>query len=190
MSKTRKRILQITLTAVMIALLVVAQWGLGALTGGNQFVVGSAVNLILILTSLFIGLVPAIAVACISPFLAFAFGIGTPEIVIVPFIAVGNLVLVLCWYFISARKQMWGNMIISLVVGAALKYAALFLLVTKLAVPVILALPEPKASVISAAFSWPQLVTALIGGVIAIIIAPIVTPALRSRKYSSENNSK
>ena len=54
----------------------------------------------------------------------------------------------------------------------------LFLLVTKVAIPS-LALPEAAAATMSASFSWPQLVTAAIGGVIAVTIAPVIRKALK-----------
>jgi len=54
----------------------------------------------------------------------------------------------------------------------------LFLLVTKVAIPS-LNLPEAAAATMSASFSWPQLVTAAIGGVIAVTIAPVIRKALK-----------
>ena len=58
------------------------------------------------------------------------------------------------------------------------KFVVLFLLVTKVAIPA-LNLPEAAASAMSASFSWPQLVTAAIGGVIAVTIAPAIRKALK-----------
>ena len=57
-------------------------------------------------------------------------------------------------------------------------FAALFLLVTKVAIPA-LGLPEAAAATLSASFSWPQLVTAAIGGAIAVTIAPVIRKALK-----------
>ena len=68
---------------------------------------------------------------------------------------------------------------IALIVGAILKFAALYLGIVKFAVPVLLALPEAKAAVVGAAFSWPQLITAVIGGFIALLIVPTLKKALK-----------
>jgi hypothetical protein len=72
--------------------------------------------------------------------------------------------------------------VLALIVAALLKFAVLILGVTKLVIPVILAIPEPKASVMSAAFSLPQLITASIGGVIALIITPVIQKAVRGAR--------
>ena len=49
--------------------------------------------------------------------------------------------------------------------------SALWLLIVKLVLPT-LGLAEKQVAAISASFSWPQLVTAAIGGVLAVTIAP------------------
>ena len=70
----RKKILWITETAVMLALLVAVQ---GITAGlGNQFITGSCVNLVLAVTALMVGLWGGVAVAAVSPFVAFLLGIG------------------------------------------------------------------------------------------------------------------
>ena len=145
-------------TAVMIALLVALQWATKAL---GQFVTGSCVNLVLGVSTLVGGVWCGAVVALVSPFCAFLVGVGPAKLAIVPFIAVGNLVLVLVLHFIAGGKPL-----------------VLFLLVTRVAIPA-LNLPEAAASAMSASFSWPQLVTAAIGGVIAVTIAPAIRKALK-----------
>ena len=41
------------------------------------------------------------------------------------------------------------------------------------------ALKEPMLKVLPATFSWPQLVTALAGGAIALLITPVLRKALK-----------
>lgn len=180
---SKKTLLWITRTAVLIALLITFQWGLGSLTG-SQFVIGSAVNLVLIVAAVS-GLFSGITVALISPFLAYLFGIGTPFIAIVPFIAVGNLVIVLVWYLIVNKAKMSENLYVrmftALILGAALKFITLYLLIVKFALPFILNLPDKIVNKLSLAFSWPQLVTAAIGGALAIIIIPVIKKAVKKQ---------
>ena len=57
-------------------------------------------------------------------------------------------------------------------------WAAMFLLVSKLGITS-LGLPEAAAATLSASLSWPLIVTAAIGGVIAVTIAPVVRKALK-----------
>lgn len=176
----KKKILWITETAVMLALLVAVQ---GITSGfGNQFLTGSCVNLILAVTALMVGPWGGAVVALVSPFLAFLFGIGPKFIQLLPGIAAGNLVLVLVLSLMLGMKNklIWIQAIAWL--GAALaKFAALYLVMVKLLVPTLVSggtIPSPAAATISAQFSWPQLITALIGTAIALAIVPLLRKAL------------
>lgn len=177
MDKNKKTILWITRTAVFIALLVVIQLATAPL--GNTLVTGSLVNLVLILAVMTGGLACGATAAVISPVLAKLIGIG-PLWSLIPFIMAGNLVLILVWHFIGNRK--FGGRpvpyITALVCGAVLKFLVLFIGIVKIMVPVVLQLPEKQAAAVSAAFSFPQLITASVGGVIAILILPILKKAM------------
>ncbi|MDR0817213.1 MAG: hypothetical protein LBN35_01090 [Clostridiales Family XIII bacterium] len=178
-SKNRKRILWITRTAVFIAVLVVAQLATAPL--GNTLVTGSLVNLILIVAVMTNGPSSGLTVAVLSPVLAKLVNIG-PFWTIIPFIIIGNVVLVLVWHLIGGTEKpnKYASWVISLVVAAGLKFVVIYIGVVKLAIPVIIGLPEPKAQIMSAAFSVPQLITATVGGVIAIIILPVLKKAIRT----------
>ena len=167
-------------TAVMIALLVALQWATKPL---GQFVTGSCVNLVLGVSVLGVstlvgGVWCGAVVALVSPFCAFLVGVGPAKLAIVPFIAVGNLVLVLVLHFIAGGKPLGLRSYLAVAAAAVCKFVVLFLLVTRVAIPA-LNLPEAAASAMSASFSWPQLVTAAIGGVIAVTIAPTIRKALK-----------
>lgn len=176
----KSRIHWIARTAIMLALLIVLQY-LTSLTG-ITLITGSVVNLVLILTVMLSGLSSGLTVALISPVVAKLIGIG-PLWSLIPFIALGNIVLVLLWHVIGNGK--WANglvrNIVAAVVAAAAKFLVLFLTIAKLMVPVVLRLPEPQASVISATFSTQQLVTALIGGAAAVLLVPPLQKALGKR---------
>ena len=62
--------------------------------------------------------------------------------------------------------------------AAAGKFAALYLTVVQLLCRV-LPLKQPQIDTFSAMFSWPQLVTALIGGGISLLLASALRRALR-----------
>ncbi|HOJ48761.1 MAG TPA: ECF transporter S component [Bacillota bacterium] len=182
----KSTILWITRTAVLIALLVVFQWGLGALSGNNQFVVGSAVNLVLIVAATISGLYSGITVAVLSPFLAFVLGIGPKIVGVVPFIALGNLVLVLIWYFIaknaSATVSGYIRMAVALVVGAAVKCAVLYLSIVKIAIPYLLNLKQPQIDTFTQMFGITQFFTAAIGGALALVVVPLLKSAIKTNK--------
>ena len=62
-------------------------------------------------------------------------------------------------------------------VAAAGKFALLYLLVVQLLCRV-LTLNEKQIAAFSAMFSWPQLVTALIGTAVAMCVSPVIQKAL------------
>jgi uncharacterized membrane protein len=176
-----EKVLWITRTAVLIAITVVLQ----ALTLqlGNQFITGSIVNLMLILAVMTCGLATGLTVSAVTPVLPTLLGFG-PLWPIVPFIALGNMALVTLWHFIGNRNignNIYIAYIMALVAGAVAKFLVLFFGVSRLAVPVLLSLPEPQATVISGLFSYPQLITASIGGVCAIILLPLLLKAIKQR---------
>jgi len=174
-----RKILWITRTAVLAALLIVMQAATS--TFGNTLVTGSVVNLILIISVMTCGLSTGVTVAIISPICAKFFGIG-PFWTLIPFIILGNIALVLIWHLIGNRKFGKANLphIVALVAAAVLKFVVLYLGIVKIAVPVFLKLPEPKATVISNMFSIPQLITALIGGALALIMLPVLKRAVKT----------
>lgn len=163
----------ITRTAILIALLIALQYATASL---GQFVTGSCVNLLLAVAALFVGLWSGVIVAAVSPFFAFFLGIGPKLLVIVPFIALGNLVYVLLLALLAKRFEALPRSLLPAVVAAVCKFLTLYLVVAKLALPM-LGLPDKQVAAMSAMFSWPQLVTALIGGVLAALIVPQIKKA-------------
>ena len=177
-----KKIRWITETAIMLALLVTLQ----ALTKGfGQLVTGSCVNAVLAVTVLVAGLSSGITVAVISPVLAYLLGIA-PQLVTVPAIMVGNTVFVVLLHFVAGPKNaVLGQRIAGWFIAAAAKFATLYILVVKIicglaAAPLLAAgtLKEPMLKALPTMFAWPQLITALIGGGVALLIVPVLRKAL------------
>ena len=177
-----RKIRWVTETAVLLALLVALQVITKSL---GQLVTGSFVNTVLAVTVLLAGLSSGIVVALISPGLAYLLGIA-PQILTVPAIMVGNTVFVVLLYLIAgkrAKKIAW--QILGWIVAAAAKFAALYAIVVWLICGVLAEsllasgiLKAPMLKMLPATFSWPQLVTALIGGGVALLIAPVLRKAL------------
>ena len=177
-----KKIRWITETAVMLALLVCLQ----ALTKPmGQLVTGSCVNAILAVSALVGGLSSGLVVALCSPVLAFLLGIA-PQILTVPAIMAGNSVFVILLSVLADKtgKNMI-KQIIAWIVAAAAKFAALYAIVVLLICGVLSenllasgVLKAPMLNALPATFSWPQLITALIGGAVALSITPVLRKAL------------
>lgn len=174
----RNKILWITRTAVMMAVLIALQW---ATSGLGQFVTGSCVNLVLALTTLVVGLWAGVAVALLSPFCAFLLGIGAKLIQLIPIIALGNMVLVvLTAVLLSSKALPWWRKVVGIAASALCKFLVLYIGVVQVFIPVMGdALKEKQIQTFTATFSWPQLVTALIGTTVAVLIVPVIRKAIR-----------
>jgi len=173
-----KRIVWISRTAVLIALMVVLQAVTAPL--GYTLLTGSVVNLMLVVSVMTCGLATGLSVSVIAPIVSKLLGIG-PLWGLIPFIALGNIVLALLWHVIGNRKpeRKYVAYIIALVVAAAAKFLVLYTGIVRIAVPVLLGLPEKQAAVISGMYSYTQIITALIGGAVAIIILPTLKKAIK-----------
>ena len=177
-----KKIRWITETAIMLALLVSLQ----ALTKGfGQLVTGSCVNAILAISVLVGGFSSGLTVALISPVLAFLLGIA-PQILTVPAIMVGNCVYIILLSVIAGKSNSIVRKVIAWLVAAVAKFAALYGIVVGLICGVLAeglmaagTLKEPMLKALPATFSWPQLITALIGGAVALLIVPVLRKALK-----------
>lgn len=173
----KKKTLWITETAMLIALLVIVQ---AVTRGASQLVTGSCVNVILALSALTAGISSAAVVAVVSPFFAFLLGIGPQLLPIVPAIALGNGVYVTVLWALARDRKLSGKAVIAWLAASVCKFLALYLVVVQLLCR-ILPLKEAQVATFSTMFSWPQLVTALIGGAAALIVAPAVRKALGTR---------
>ena len=187
-----KNIRWITETAVMLALLVTLQW-VGSFIPEQmtkQLITGTMVNCVLAVTVLLAGLGSGITVALISPVCAFLFGIAPNFITVVPIMA-GTCCYVALLHLIAGKARKFGwQQPVALVSAAVVKFGVLYLLVVKLICGLasdallgkklgeIVVLAPPMLKMLPTMFAWPQLVTALCGGIIALAILPVLRKAL------------
>lgn len=179
MQKNHNKVLWLTQTAILLAMLIVLQAATKSL---GQLVTGSCVNAVLAIAAMFGGLWCGVVIAVISPVLAFLLGIA-PQLVTVPAIMVGNTVFVLLLHFLSGQ-DIWKR-IVAWLVAAAAKFAALYALVVWLICGVLSEglleaglLKAPMLKMLPTMFSLPQLFTALIGGGVAMLMVPVLKKAL------------
>ncbi|MBP3634273.1 MAG: hypothetical protein J6J43_06845 [Oscillospiraceae bacterium] len=175
-----KKVLWITETALMLALLIALQY----LTKGfGQMVTGSCVNAILAICVLVAGLGSGFTVALISPVAAFLLGIA-PQVLVVPAIMLGNTVFVALLHLIAKKSIV--SRVLAWIVAAACKFAVLYLVVAQLVCGVLAEpllaqglLKQPMLQALPATFGIAQFVTALIGGAVGLLIAPTLKKALK-----------
>lgn len=184
MQKVGKSVLWLTRTALMLAVLIAVQY----LTRSfGQMVTGSAVNFVLVATALLCGMSSGAIVALVSPVLAKLLGIG-PLWELIPLIALGNLVISTVFASILGRARklagaekyaMWISAIVS---GAVAKYFVLYLGIVKIMLPLMTSLPPVQSDKLAATFSTMQLITALIGGVLAMAAVEPIREALKKSR--------
>ena len=170
-TNTRDRVIWITRTAVFMALLISVQFFSAAF---GQLVTGSLVNMVLMVAVMTGGLTTGLAVSIAAPFLAFAIGVGIQQLPMIPVIAGGNAVLVLVWHIFSKiYEQKRDVLLVAAIIAAALaKFAVMYFIGSLVLVP-LLGLPPRVAQM----FSYPQLITAIVGGALGALVLPLVSRA-------------
>jgi len=168
-----------TRTAVLLALTVLFQ-SLRSLipmpAQVGQYVVGSLVNLSLIVAAVLVGIKGGLIISIAAPVIAYFQG-QLPQIM--PFmivaVALGNAVIVVMVGLMYNK-----NKYVALISGAVLKFITLYIVVIKIVLPLIYPnAPEQAKALLSVNFSWPQLVTASIGALLSLAVIPIVSKALK-----------
>ncbi len=178
-----KNVRWITETAVMLALLVALQAISKPL---GQLVTGSFVNSVLAVTVLLVGIYSGITVALLSPIFAFLLGIAPNLVTVLP-IMLGNTVFVAVLSRIAGKdSRKIIRQVIAWVGAAIAKFSVLYATVVWLVCGVLAdlllssgLLKAPMLKALPATFSLPQLITALIGGGVALLIAPVLRKALK-----------
>ena len=130
-------------------------------TPQNQWITGTIVNAIIFLAVWRVGIVNATFVAALPSSIALVRGLlPAPMAILVPYIIVSNLVLILIFYFFKKHR------LTGVIAASAAKFAFLFV-ITTLFIPI----SHPLIGMLQ----WPQLATALAGGLITASIIKIFT---------------
>jgi len=149
----------------------------------GQLVTGTVVNAVLGIATLMVGVGSGAVIALLSPVAAFLLGIA-PQILTVPAIMAGNLVFV---SLLGMGRKKPGLLSAALRCGSAAigKFAVLYILVAQvicnLAADKLLEngmLKPAMLQALPATFTWPQLITALLGGTAALWLAALLRKAL------------
>lgn len=147
----------VTYTAVLFALTLVVQ-----VMGFPQMITGPLVNAMLLLATIFVGIASGVLIGLFTPWIALLRGIlPAPLGPVVPFIMLGNAALVIV-FGLFRRKGGFFLEVIGIVLGAFVKYFIL-----SRAIQFLGGLPPRIAQMMQT----PQLITALLGGAIALTLA-------------------
>lgn len=141
----------LTRLALLLAITLAIQ-----MIGLPQYITGPAINAMLVVSTLALGPVGAAFIGMLTPVIAFMRGILPPVLApAIPFIVLGNWAII--FVFAAFRRS---NQYLAVILGALAKY-----LVLAGAVTFFLAVPPPVAQMLQ----LPQLLTALVGGVAALL---------------------
>lgn len=126
----------------------------------NQFITGPIVNATLLIAVALLGMRDGLLIGLIPSSTALAVGLLPPVLApMIPFIIVGNAILVVTFGYLRSKNYWLG-----LVSGSVLKFAFLF---GTSSIVINLLLDQKVATSVAVMMSWPQLVTALAGGLLA-----------------------
>jgi hypothetical protein len=143
----------ITRTAILLALTVIFQS-----FRAPQLITGTLVNAMLLISAGFVGMWSGVVISLLTPVIAFLFGIMKFPLMI-PFIMVGNAIYVIIF-------SLFRNKPIGMVLGAFVKFlwlsASVYFMLPWFGVKV--------PALVVQMFSFPQLMTAILGGVLSLAV--------------------
>lgn len=131
-----------------------------------QLLTGPIINAIFVLALFLVGIRSALIICLIPSLMALSGGL-LPAILapVTPFIMIGNAIFILTidWFYNNAKNSNSGYWL-GIILGAALKFAFLFLSVSFITR---LLIKQELAVKVAQMMSWPQFATAVMGGIIA-----------------------
>ena len=161
---------QITVTAILLAICIVSQF----FKNLSVYLTGPIINAALILAVIYAGPACGIILGIITPITSF-FITGSPIMAAIPAmfpcIMIGNIILVGAVALLRKKCGKTAGLPISIVIGAILKALFMGVAISLIILPNMLPPKmQPMMHVLQLQFSVTQLITALIGGVYALII--------------------
>ncbi|WAM36949.1 ECF transporter S component [Caldicellulosiruptor acetigenus] len=155
----------LTRTALLLALTIIVQF-----LRMPQLITGSIVNAMLIISTGIVGILSGISIGLLTPIIAVIVGImGFPALI--PFIMIGNILYVIFYSFLKQK-------VIGIIIGSIIKF--LWLAVSVKYILRWFGVKVPTK--IIQMFTLPQLATALIGGIIGIVIVKVLDNYLKKAR--------
>lgn len=140
---------------------------------GNQIITGTIINASLLIAVILLGMRGAILLSLLPSLVSLSFGL-LPMVMalMVPFIIMGNIALV--YVFNLLREK---NFFLGLIPAALVKFSFLFLISNFV---ISFFIKQTVTDKIVVMMSYPQLITALMGGVVAYLLI---------NRYNNKNNN-
>jgi hypothetical protein len=130
---------------------------------GQQAISGPIVNATLFISTMFLGIRAGILIGLLPSIIALSAGLLPLALTpMIPFIMIGNVILVLSFDFLK-NKNYW----LRVITASALKFIFLF---STSSIVINLILKTEIANRVAVIMSWPQFLTAIAGGTIAYFL--------------------
>lgn len=171
----------IALTGILLAICIVFQF----FKGISPFISGPVVNACIIIATLAAGLASGVIISILTPVIAYFIG-ATPILSVIPLmlpvIMVGNAILAVGAWLFQKNKASFIRGSILLVISGILKAVFLGCMVIFVMLPIFGSnIPEPKQAAMKTMFSSTQLITAMIGIVIALAVWKLIPASLKNQ---------
>ncbi|GFP78472.1 ECF transporter S component [Clostridium fungisolvens] len=158
--------------AFLLAIAIIFQFLGRNIPGINQFLVGPIVNAVLILATFICGARLGALVAVLTPILAWVVGqLATAMAPFIPFIVVGNLIYILIFSVLKNKKY---GLYIGIILGSFIKFVFLSFSASNILKVIDIGIPKKILEKLAISMGVPQLITALAGGIIAIILIKLL----------------
>ncbi len=139
----------------------------------STIIIGSLVNMCLYLSVLLIGESSAgMLIGVCAPVAAFFQG-HLAFVALIPFVAIGNAVLVVCFYYLQKA-----NKYAAVAAASVAKWGVMYLSARYL-LHLFVKTDYDRLKIIIAGFNLPQLITAVIGGALALVLYRLLPKNIR-----------
>ncbi len=129
----------------------------------QQFITGPIVNAVLFVSTAYLGVLSGILIGFLPSLFAYFAGLlPVPLLPMIPYIIMSNAILVICFGILKKR-----NFFGAAVIASFLKFLFLF---SSSSYIISFFIKKSLPAPIIAMMAWPQLITALLGSIIAFII--------------------
>lgn len=167
--KRNSSVKNLALASMFLALAIILQLIQRNFTQINPLLIGPLINAIILVTTYLCGLSYGLMISVLIPVIAIPTGALAPLLVpFSPFIVVANLIYSASFYPLI-KKWKFG-IYFGALVSSILRFLFFSLSATKLLYVFIPNVPEKSAQLIGASFTTPQLIIALLGSAVAVII--------------------
>lgn len=160
-------------SALLLAIAIVFQLIGRTIPEINQFLVGPIINAVLLLSVYICGVKWGVLTAALTPILAWLVGqLAAPMAPFIPFIIIGNIIYVMLFGAIRGKRY---GIYMGIILGSFAKFLFLSLSASHLVKLLKIGIPIKVLDKLVLSMGGPQLITALTGGIIAMVLIQILS---------------